>query len=77
MELERLRNGQNSGGQQSSGVSDRAVIQMIQGVQDEIQKVKQENLSQMDNMKNLEDFINHNQKLNALVEEANKLWTFF
>lgn len=30
-----------------------------------------------DQIRRMEDFLNNNSKLNSLVEEANKLWTFF
>ena len=43
----------------------------------EIARIKNESLNNNDQVKKMEDFLNNNSKLNSLVEEANKLWTFF
>ena len=43
----------------------------------ELNRLRNEIGGNQDSQKRIEDFLNNNQKLNSLVEEANKLWTFF
>ena len=43
----------------------------------EIARLKNEIVGNLDSVRKMEDFLNNNSKLNSLVEEANKLWTFF
>ena len=43
----------------------------------EINRMKNDMGGNNDQLKRMEDFLNNNSKLNSLVEEANKLWTFF
>ena len=43
----------------------------------EINRIRNEMGGNLDSLKRMEDFLNNNSKLNSLVEEANKLWTFF
>jgi len=43
----------------------------------ELNRLKNDMGGNVDQMKKMEDFFNNNSKLNSLVEEANKLWTFF
>ena len=43
----------------------------------EIARLKNDIVGNLDSVRKMEDFLNNNSKLNSLVEEANKLWTFF
>lgn len=43
----------------------------------EIARLKNDIIGNLDSLRKMEDFLNNNSKLNSLVEEANKLWTFF
>ena len=43
----------------------------------EIQRVRNDMSGSFEGARKIEDFLNNNGKLNNLVDEANKLWTFF
>lgn len=49
----------------------------LNGHEADIARIKNELVGNLDSLRKLEDFLNNNSRLNTLVEEANKLWTFF
>lgn len=43
----------------------------------ELLRLKNDYLSSTASIRKMEDFLTNNSRLNGLVDEANKLWTFF